>query len=554
VGRSVHRWFSVPAAREGRAARRLTELPQRSLRATCRGRFPDRGSALPAVRWAVRPVLFVSRLECAATSPIPSPTPAAELSHLRLAAARAADLGRHGPLLNPLRPHPSPTVGTPPAWLRHLVLNPGGTLSRWGHHLLHTIAHAAAAFAPGLVPLAGLAVGVGLAGWVGVGLLFRWRAARSRRRGCWLEIGVPADVYPSGGEVLWRAVAVALRRGWRAALTPHPSVSFNLVASAVGVRIGLRLPGGVNPGAFVRTVAAAWPGVTANVEQAGPHLPRGLTAAGGQLRPARAEWLPLTGENRRGGPDPLRGVLGQLVELAPGQLAVLAVSARLARRRRITRGHVATGIRPQTHPWRPVHWLLDVLEGLLSGGRTRRTRTTARPDTDPMRTADMRAGLAKLTDTPLWEVSVSYAVATTASGFAARRACRATAAGIAMGLGVYPGLTSRRLARPVQALTTGRAGSAFLASTGELAALAHLPVDAAVTGLVRAGARPVAPPGQLSVPTPRWPADDEPENLDRHPTGRAVLPRQAGRWPESPGEDSRWAGGDPASWVENAGA
>ena len=388
-------------------------------------------------------------------------------------------------------------------------------MSGWAHHLAHMVAM----FALGLVPIAAVVVGVLVAGWVGVGLLVRWWAARSRRRGCWLEIGVPAEVDPSGGEVLWRSVAVALRRGWRAALAPRPSVNFELVASPAGVRVGLRLPAGVNPGAFVRAVTAAWPGANASVEQAGPQLPRGATAAGGLLRPCRAEWLPLTGEHRRGGPDLLRGVFGQLVDLGPGQLAVLAVSARLARRRRITSGHVAAGIRSQTHPWRPVHLLLDVLEGLLSGGRTGRIRTTAGPAADPMRTADMRAGLAKLADTPLWEISVSYAVATTASGFAARRACRAAAAGIAMGLGVYPGLASRRLARPVKALSAGHAGSAFLASTGELAALAHLPLDAAVAGLVRAGARPVAPPGQLGIPGPRWPTDD-----------------------------------DPASWVENAGA
>jgi len=432
-------------------------------------------------------------------------------------------------------------------------------LSAWAHHLAHTIAHGAAAFALGLAPIAATLLGALLAGWIGARLLLGARAARGRQRSCWLAVGVPAEVDPSGGEAFWRAAAVALRRGWPDVLTPRPRLGFELVASTSGTQIGLRLPAGVNAAALARALVAAWPGATARIEQAGPPLPRGARAAGGQLCPRGAHWLPLTGEPRRSGPDPLRGVLGQLVDLAPDQVAVVAVSARLARRRRVARAHAAAGIAPGRRPWPGVHLVLDMLEGLLGGGRARRTPAAGRPAPDPLRLVDARAGLAKLTDTPLWEVSVGYAVATTAAGFAARRAARAAAAGIAMGLGNYPGLVSRRLTRPGAALAAGRAGNSFLASTGELAALAHLPVDAAVAGLVRAGARPVTPPGGLGVPAPRWPTEDDPDDLDAdglgpYPMPRAPLAGQVRPWSASVGTDPCWAGDSQARWEHDADA
>jgi len=519
---------------------------------------PDRCFALPAHWRAPCPVRSSKR--STTTSPITraissaiSPTTRAWLPRAGLAPARAAGPGAPAALGHP------PVPPTPPAWLRHLVLDPGGTLSGWAHHLAHTIAHAAAASALGLAPIAATVVGALLAGWVGARLLRGARAARGPRRSCWLAVGVPAEVDPSGGEAFWRAAAVGLRRGWREVLTARPTVGFELVASASGTRIGLRLPAGVNTAALARALTAAWPGATARIERAGPPLPRGTRAAGGQLRPRGADWLPLTGEPRRGGPDPLRGVFGQLVDLPPDQVAVLAVSARLARRRRTARAHAAAGIEPGRRPWRGVHLLLDMLEGLLGGGRARRTPAAGRPAPDPLRAADARAGLVKLADAPLWEVSVGYAVATTASGFAARRAMRGAAAGIAMGLGCYPGLVSRRLGRPVAALAAGRAGNSFLAGTGELAALAHLPVDAAIAGLVRAGARPVAPPGGLGVPAPRWPTEDDPDDLDpdgldSYPTGRAPLAGHGDPWSATVGTDPRGTGGDRASWECDADA
>lgn len=529
----------------------------RPVHRTAASRCPPPGGPLPCSLFERSTT--TSPITSAISSPItPATAPAtgAWLPRVALAPTRTAGPGAPVALGHPPVP---PALPSPPAWLRHLLLDPGGTLSAWAHHLVHSIGHAAAGFALGLVPIAATVAGAVLAGWVGARLVLGARAARSRRRCCWLAVGVPAEVDPSGGEAFWRAVAVALRRGWRDALTARPTVAFELVASASGTRIGLRVPAGVNAAALARALTAAWPGATARTQRAGPPLPRGARAAGGQLRPRGAEWLPLAGEPRRGGVDPLRGVLGQLVDLAPDQTAVVAVAVRLARRRRVTRACAAAGIGPGRRPWRGVHLLLDMLEALPPGGGARHTPAAGRPGTDPLRLADARAGVAKLTDTPLWEVSVGYAVATNAAGFAARRAMRAAAAGIAMGFGSYPGLVSRRLARPVAALATGRTGNAFLASTGELAALAHLPVDAAVAGLVRAGARPVAPPGALAVPAPRWPTEDDPDcldpdGLDSYPRPRAPLAGHGEPWPASPGTGPRWAGGGQASWGHDGDA
>ncbi|WP_410644267.1 hypothetical protein [Amycolatopsis sp. lyj-346] len=59
-----------------------------------------------------------------------------------------------------------------------------------------------------------------------------------------------------------------------------------------------------------------------------------------------------------------------------------------------------------------------------------------------------------------------------------------------------------RLHHPAQALGTRRLDRGDLLSVPELAALAHLPVDAEIPGIERAGAKAVAPPPGIAVPGP----------------------------------------------------
>ncbi|WP_405088105.1 TraM recognition domain-containing protein [Microbispora sp. NBC_01389] len=84
---------------------------------------------------------------------------------------------------------------------------------------------------------------------------------------------------------------------------------------------------------------------------------------------------------------------------------------------------------------------------------------------------------------------------------ARRNTIRGRAHAIASSFALFAGhnrLERRRLALPAARLASRRLGRGFLLSVPELAALAHLPLDAAVPGLSRAGARSVPPPPAIA--------------------------------------------------------
>ncbi|MGH7750990.1 MAG: helicase HerA domain-containing protein, partial [Candidatus Dormibacteria bacterium] len=96
-----------------------------------------------------------------------------------------------------------------------------------------------------------------------------------------------------------------------------------------------------------------------------------------------------------------------------------------------------------------------------------------------------------------------YAVATTATDPQAAARLRGRAHAIASAFALYAGrnrLDRHRLRHPAEVLAARRLGRGNLVSVAELAALAHLPIDAAVPGLARAGANAVAPPPAVSRP------------------------------------------------------
>jgi Helicase HerA, central domain/TraM recognition site of TraD and TraG len=110
---------------------------------------------------------------------------------------------------------------------------------------------------------------------------------------------------------------------------------------------------------------------------------------------------------------------------------------------------------------------------------------------------------------PRWAVAIRYAVTISpdgnpASGERARLRGRAHALASAMALysSGHNYLARRRLFRPATALARRRLGRGQLLSVPELAAIAHLPLDTAVPGLERAGARAVPPPPTIPVPGP----------------------------------------------------
>jgi hypothetical protein len=195
------------------------------------------------------------------------------------------------------------------------------------------------------------------------------------------------------------------------------------------------------------------------------------------------EWFPLGGD---AGPDPLRLVLGQLADLNAGEHALVQIVVRPATARE-QRGLTAAARRIRAGV--PTSRALRLLELLLPGPGSRRQPL------DPTVSPDVRAVLEKASH-PLYRCLVRLSV-TAPDKHVARGRIHALAGAFAAYEGRV-GLRRRRVRGPERKLalrSLGRRG--YLLSVPELAALAHLPAEAALPGLLRAGARTIAPPPGL---------------------------------------------------------
>jgi hypothetical protein len=195
------------------------------------------------------------------------------------------------------------------------------------------------------------------------------------------------------------------------------------------------------------------------------------------------EWFPLGPDK---GPDPLRLVLGQLADLGKEEEALVQVvvrpaTAREQRRLRVAARRIRAGV--------PTSRTLRLLELVLPGPAPKRQPL------DPTVSPDVRAVLEK-SSYPLYRCLVRLSV-TAADRDSARGRIHALAGAFAAYEGRV-GLRRRRILgaeRKGALRALGRRG--YLLSVPELAALAHLPAEQALPGLLRAGARTIAPPPGL---------------------------------------------------------
>ena len=207
----------------------------------------------------------------------------------------------------------------------------------------------------------------------------------------------------------------------------------------------------------------------------------GAVTVASELVLSGREWFPLGGDS---GPDPLRLVLGQLADLAPEERALVQIVMRPAtarEQRRLTAA--ARRIRAGVPPSR----LLRLLELVLPG--------PGRQPLDPTVSPDVRAVLEKASH-PLYRCLVRISVIAPDN-----RVARGRIHALAGAFAAYEGRVGFRRRRVLGAerklalRTLGRRG--YLLSIPELAALAHLPAERALPGLLRAGARTIAPPPGL---------------------------------------------------------
>jgi hypothetical protein len=388
------------------------------------------------------------------------------------------------------------------------LTSPGAFTAHLARLLLAILQH----FGPVAGPLLAAAVAGFLAGraW-----LRRRQHAAFTAAARTVTVLAPPQADPGGAAALWGHLTGLLRPPWARWLSGQPHLGWEYTwagGTTAGLSIRLWVPGTFPPGMIERAVEAAWPGAHTRTAPTSPPLPPGAWTAGGTLRLARPEILPIsTGHD----PDaPLRALAGAAAGLGDGEHAIVQVlarpvtGARLRRARRAARKHRAG---------QPARLTSRLLDAASPGGHPSGPRRAA-PRSDPELAAEIRAATEKLAS-PQWETLIRYGVATTAApvpaGAGRWRARAATAQAdarlrglahaLASATALYAGrnwLARRRLRRPATAIGSRRLRRGDLLSVPELAAIARLPSDPALPGLARAGARAVPPPPAIAVPGP----------------------------------------------------
>jgi hypothetical protein len=387
-----------------------------------------------------------------------------------------------------------------------LLTHPGQLLGR----LARLILTAVVAWGPWAGPLLLAAAVAALAarGWLG-----RRRHDRLAVNARMVTILAPPKAEAAGAEALWGHLTGLLRPAWRRLVTGQPHLSFEYAWTRAGVTISLWVPGTVPPGMAERAIEAAWPGARATAAPAAAVLPPGALVTAGGLRLARPEVLPLaTGQHA----DPLRALLGAASGLPGGDRAVVQVLARPATGGRLRRARRAARRLKYGQSATRAARLLDLV--------THQPARAGASRADPGHAAEVRAMVAKMAS-PQWETVIRYAVASTAGDSPSLRGqLRGRAHSLASAFALYSGLNwlARQRLRNAEVINTRRMGRGDLLSVSELAALAHLPLDDAVPGLERAGARSVAPPpGVLAAGPDVKPVGDTDAGVPR-PAGLAV--------------------------------
>ena len=393
-------------------------------------------------------------------------------------------------------PAPAPTVPAPSGLIGRLITHPGAEFARLGR----TGEHIALTYGPLWGPC--------IAAAVVLALLAR---SRHRRRvherfaadARLITVMAPPKVDADGAEALWSHLLGLLRPARRRLLAGQPHLAFEYGWTRAGLRIGIWVPGVVPPGMIERAIASAWPGAATDTQTAldAPLLPTTATATGGRLRLARTELLPIATDHHD---DPLRPLLGACAGLSGEDHAAVQILARPVTGRRTRRARRQLTALRTGRTASPLSRALDA----VTPGAAASARTPARAPgvpADPTKTAELRAASAKIAG-GLWDVRVHYAAATT-SGEQTQRSprLRGRAHAIASAFSLFAGqnwFARKKLGSPIAVLNSRRfTGRGSLLGVAELAAIAHLPRDAAAPGVERAGARTATPPPGILSPT-----------------------------------------------------
>ncbi|GAA1895286.1 helicase HerA domain-containing protein [Streptantibioticus ferralitis] len=392
--------------------------------------------------------------------------------------------------------------------LQRYLINP------WG--AVHALLVAAKDWAISWGPVAGpvlLVIAAALA-WA------RWWWRRRCRRALTVDARIvsvlpPPTADPAGAAAAWANLVGLLRPAWRRRLTGQPHLAWEYLFDREAIRIQLWVPGAIPPGMVERAIEAAWPGAHTRTRPATPPLPTeapsGETAhvAGGELRLARSEALPIRGDFPA---DPIRALLGAPVGLGPHEQAVVQVLARPVTGHRVKKARRAARHLRAGRSARPVSRLLDLITpGPSPKARSRSSSPVLDRQTALEVSAEDRVIVAKQRGAQ-YETRIRYAIATmlptTASTEERTRVIdrlRGRGHAIASAFATFTEhnyYRRTRLRHPLPRLAERRLDTGDLLSIPELAAIAHLPWDEAIPALQRAGARAVPPPPGVATAGP----------------------------------------------------
>ncbi|MEV5942819.1 type IV secretion system DNA-binding domain-containing protein [Streptomyces sp. NPDC051994] len=375
----------------------------------------------------------------------------------------------------------------PGGLLGDFLTNPGHPF----HTLLETGSDYFADSWPWLTPAALLAT-AGLA--AGRATILRRRQRAFSDGAHLVTVLAPPTVPAQGGEVLWAQLSGLLRPWHQRLLHGQPHVGFEYAWSTGGLAVRLWLPGSIPTTLVRRAVEAAWPGAHTTVTDTAAPFPATHLCTAGSLRLARPEVLPLRTDHKS---DPLRALLQAATGLADGEHALVQVLARPATGARLRRAkRQARRLKAGRTAPRP-----SAVFRIFAHAPQRTSATYA----DPSHGTEVRQSVGKLTG-PQWDTRIRYAVACPPKTEGAEVRLRGRAHAIASSFSLYAArnwLARHRLRSPHPLLAQRYfAGRGDLLSVPELAALAHLPVDADAPGLARAGARSIAPPPAVPQPGP----------------------------------------------------
>ena len=282
------------------------------------------------------------------------------------------------------RPGLSPAPPGGPAG-RYLT-NPGGYTGHLARLLLSALEH----YGPAAGPLLAIAVTAVIAGrtW-----LRRRQHAAFAEAARQVTVLAPPQAGPAGAAALWGHLTGLLRparaRWWHG--QPHLGWEYTWAGgTAAGMTIRLWVPGTIPPGLIERAVEAAWPGAHTVTAPAGPPLPPEAVTAGGTLRLARPDILPLSTSHD---PEaPLRALAGAAAGLADGEHAVLQVLTRPVTGARLRKARRAARRQRSRQTARLASRLLD-----LAGPGHGASRSRAGARADPELAAEIRETTALLT-------------------------------------------------------------------------------------------------------------------------------------------------------------